>query len=52
MVASLHNRMALEIFTPNLGGPITDSQEVLKVTGVSLDIVDGAVMLALLKAEL
>jgi len=52
VVASLHNRMALEILTPNLGGPITDTQEVFEVTGVSLDVVDGTVMLALLQTEL
>ena len=52
MVTCLHDGMALEILAPDLGGPITNREEVLAVTGVSLDLVDGAVMLALLKTEL
>jgi hypothetical protein len=44
--------MALEILAPDLGGPITNGEEILQVTGVSLDVVDGAVMLTLLKTEL
>jgi hypothetical protein len=44
--------MALQIFAPDLGRPVTDGQEVLQVTWVSLNIVDGSVMLALIETEL
>ena len=44
--------MALEILAPDLGGPMTNGEEILQVTGVSLDVVDGSVMLTLLKTEL
>mmetsp|Transcript_23194 Transcript_23194/g.30954 ORF Transcript_23194/g.30954 Transcript_23194/m.30954 type:complete len:243 (-) Transcript_23194:922-1650(-) len=52
MIARLHNGMALEILTPDFGAPVTNGQEVLQVAGVPLNVVDGAVMLALLQAEL
>ena len=52
MVAGLHNGGALELFRPDLSLPVTNGKEVLIVAGVSLDGVDGAVMLALLHTEL
>jgi len=52
VITRLHDGVAFQVLTPNLGAPITDGKEILKVTGVSLDVVDGAVMLALLEAEL
>jgi hypothetical protein len=44
MVASLHNRLA-EFLGPDLSGPVTNRKEVLKLGGVTLEGVDGAVML-------
>jgi hypothetical protein len=44
--------MHLEVLAPNLGTPVTNGKEVLKMAGVSLDVVDGAMMLALLETEL
>ena len=52
VIACLHDWVNLEIFTPNLGGPITDSEEVLEVTRVSLNVVDRSVVLSLFKTEL
>lgn len=44
--------MGLKIFTPDLGGPVTDGQEVLEVTWVPLNVVDRSMMLALVHTEL
>jgi len=52
MVTSLHNGVTLKILTPDLGGPVTNSKEVLEVARVSLYVVDGTMMLTLLKAKL
>ena len=52
VVARRHDRVRLEILRPDLGGPVTNGQEVLQVAWVSLDVVDWAVMLALIKSEL
>lgn len=45
MVACLNNGL-FKFFGPNLGTPVTDGQEVFKLEGVTLEGVDGAVMLA------
>jgi len=52
VVASLHNRVALKILAPDLGGPVTHSKEILQVAGISLNVVDRAVVLTLLKTKL
>jgi hypothetical protein len=44
MVVSLHNRLA-ELLEPDLSGPVTNRKEVLKLGGVTLECVYGAVML-------
>ena len=44
--------MTLEIFAPDLGGPVTNGEEVLEVTGVSLNIVDRSMMFTLVETEL
>ena len=44
--------MALKILAPDLSGPVTHSKEILQVAGISLNIVDRAVMLTLLKTKL
>jgi hypothetical protein len=48
MVAGLHNGLT-ELLGPNFGGPVTNRKEVLELGGVTLEGVDGAVMLAILK---
>lgn len=50
MVASLHNGL-FKILTPNLGGPITNRQKEFLLEGVSLQGVDGTVMLSTLLSE-
>jgi hypothetical protein len=45
MVAGLHDGLT-ELLGPDLGGPVTDGKEVLKLGGVTLESVDGAVMLS------
>ena len=52
MIARLHNGVAFQVLTPDLSTPVTDRQEVLELARISLDVVDGTVMLALLKTEL
>ena len=52
MIARLHNGVDLEILAPDLGAPVTNGKEVLEMAGVSLNVINGAVMLALLKTEL
>lgn len=44
--------MGLEIFTPDLGGPVTDGEEIFEVTGVPLNVVDRSMMFALVQTEL
>ena len=51
MVTSHHDGMGFEIFAPDLSGPITNSKEVFEMTGVSLNVIDGTVMLALIQTE-
>ena len=43
--------MHLEIFTPDLGRPVTNSQEVFEMARVSFNVVDRAVMFSLFKTE-
>lgn len=50
MIARLHN-WDLKLLGPDLGGPITDGQEVLEMDGVPLHGVDRTMMLALLVTE-
>lgn len=51
MVSGLHDWMGLEFFTPDFGLPITDSQEILLMGGVSLDAVNWGMMLSRLDTE-
>jgi len=50
VVTSLHNG-DLEFLGPDLGRPVTNSEEVLEMDGVPLHGVDGTVMLPLLVSE-
>ena len=51
MVSGLHDWMGLEFFTPDFGLPITDSQEELRMGGVTLDAVNWRMMLSRLDTE-
>jgi hypothetical protein len=50
MVAGLHNG-SLEIFIPDLGWPITNGKEELKMGGVTLESVNRSVMLTLFETK-
>jgi len=50
VVAGLHDG-DFELLGPDLSGPVTNSQEILEMDGVTLHGIDGTVMLSLLVSE-
>ena len=50
MVARLHDRV-LDVFTPDLGRPVANSQEELVKRGVALDRIHRSVVLSAVEAE-